>query len=63
MYSVWTRFFFHTFSILFVVGIGVVAVGSLWALPLVTAFGPLVLGAAFACLWYCVRRASREHGF
>ena len=63
IYSVWTRFFFHTFLILFVSGIGVVTAGSLWGLPLVTAFGPLVLGVAVACLWHCMRRASQEHGF
>lgn len=61
MYSTWTRFFFHAFSILFIAGIGILTAGSLWAIPLVSASGPLVLGIAFGCLWYCVRRATQEH--
>ena len=61
IYSTWTHFFFHAFSILFVVGIGIMVAGYMWDLPLVSAFGPLVLGTAFGCLWYCVRRAAQEH--
>ncbi len=61
MYSTWTHFYFHAFSILFIAGMGILIFGLLLALPLVSAFGPLVLGAAFGCLWRCVRRASQEH--
>lgn len=61
VYSTRTLFFFHAFSILLVAGIGILAAGTLWAIPLVSALGPLVLGTAFACLWYCVRRATQEH--
>ena len=61
MYSTWTHFFFHAFSILFIAGIGILTAGYLWAFPLVSAFGPLVLGTAFGCLWYCARRATQEH--
>lgn len=60
-YSTRTRFYFHAFSLLFIVGIGLLAAGLLWSSPLVSAFGPLVLCTAFGFLWCCVRRATQEH--
>ena len=61
MYSVWTRFFFHAFIALLVVGVAVMLVGTLSAFTLLTTIGPFIISAAFACLWYCFRRASNEH--
>ena len=61
MYSVWTHFFFHTFVAFFVVGIVFMLAGTIAALSILTTIGPFILSTAFACLWYCMRRASHEH--
>lgn len=61
-YSKVTVRYFYGFVILFVLGIGFLVSGYLLLIPLLSAFGPLVMGLAFGSLWICLRRAQKEHG-
>ena len=61
-FSKWTLRYFFGFLILLVFGIGVLVGGYLFLIPLLSAFGPLVIGFAFVSLWICLLRARQEHG-